>query len=197
MKRFAPAYRRTLQVLKSDLFGPVTMASFTFVIGPGFGGDLRRYLIDNPVHMLDLARFLLGGITDLRAEFRESDECGHALVATAHSLSDAVCSFNFSTTGSWRHRNEVVEIYGRGTAIAVDNVATSIYRPSEPPAQVWHPNFTVPEPQNSTAVLMGFVPELVHFREVAMEGKVNQSDMTSAAVTLELAEQLCAFAGVL
>jgi hypothetical protein len=89
-----------------------------------------------------------------------------------------------------------VEIYGRGHAVWVENVDTCTYRPPERPEQVWRPNYTVGVPGNSAPTTMGFLPELEHFRQVAMDGAENLSDIASAAATLALAEQLCAIAGV-
>lgn len=196
MKRFAPTYQRARDLLRSPDFGVPSLATFTFAMGQGFGGDLRAYLIDNPVHPLDLCRYLLGEVSDLQAEVITRPDAGHAVAAMARTSSGALCTFNLCTTGSWEHRNEYVEIYGEGHALWVENIDTCTYRPPHPPEQVWRPNYTVPRPVNSTAVTTGFGPELEHFRHVVMEGAVNESDMASAAATLALAEELCGIAGV-
>jgi hypothetical protein len=44
--------------------------------------------------------------------------------------------------------------------------------------------------------MMGFQPALAHFGEVATGRESNLSDMSSAAATLRLAEQLCEIASV-
>jgi len=197
MKRFAPAYRRARQIVLSSGFGPPSLGAFTFAMGPGgFGGDLRTYLIDNPVHHFDLARYFLGELTDLKAHLTELPGFGHAIAAIARASSGAVCTFNFCTTASWEQRNEYAEIYGGGHAVWIENVDTCTYRPPERPEQVWRPNYTTPAVSNSSATTMGFVPELEHFRLVATGGAENLSDMASAAATLALAERLCEFAGV-
>lgn len=194
MKRFAPAYRKARQIISSEEFGPPSLGTFMFAMGQGFGGDLRTYLIDNPVHHLDLARYFLGEISDLQAHVTELPGFGHAIAATARSSSGAVCTFNFCTTASWEQRNEFAEIYGRGHAVWIENVDTCTYRPPERPEQVWRPNYTVPRIVNASCVTMGFAPALEHFREVAMEGAENLSGMASAAATLALAERLCEIA---
>ena len=93
-------------------------------------------------------------------------------------------------------RNEYAEVYGKGHALWVENVDTCIHRPPQRPERVWRPNYTVPVAESSAATIMGFVPELEHFRAVAMDGAENLSDIASAARTLELAERLCEIAGV-
>jgi UDP-N-acetylglucosamine 3-dehydrogenase len=196
MKRFAPAYQKAREIVESPDFGPPSLAAFTFAMGQGFGGDLRTYLIDNPGHHLDLARYFLGELTNLQAHVTELPGFGHAVAAIAESSSGAVCTFNLCTTGSWQQRNEYVEIFGKGHAVWVENVDTCTYRPPERPEQVWRPNYTVPTPENSSPATMGFLPELTHFRQVALGEVENVSDMASAAKTLALAERLCKIAGV-
>lgn len=197
MKRFAPTYAQAHDIIRSPEFAPVTLGSFTFAMGRGFGGDLRTYLIDNPVHHLDLARFLIGDLVDLEARVAAAPGNGHAVAAAARTSAGAVCTFNFCTTGSWMQRNEHIEVFGNGTSLSVDNVDTLTLRPPDRPERVWRPNYTVPTPENSTPHLIGIVPELIHFRQMALgEVTKNASDMASAARTLLLAEQLCAIAGV-
>nr|WP_162449178.1 Gfo/Idh/MocA family oxidoreductase [Phytoactinopolyspora mesophila] len=196
MKRFAPAYRQAHDIVRSAVFGAPSLGAFTFAMGQGFGGDLRTYLIDNPVHHLDLARYFLGELSDVQAHVTELPGFGHAVAAIARASSGAVCTFNLCTTASWNQRNEYAEIYGKGHAVWIDNVDTCTYRPPERPEQVWRPNYTVPLPVNSGPTTMGFVPELEHFRDVVTGATENLSDMTSAAATLALAEQLCEIAGV-
>lgn len=196
MKRFAPAYEKAREIIRSRGFGPPSLGAFTFAMGQGFGGDLRTYLIDNPGHHLDLARYFLGELSDLQAYVTELPGFGHAVAAIAQASSGAVCTFNLCTTASWAQRNEYVEIYGKGHAVWVENVDTCTYRPPERPEQVWRPNYTVPQPQNSSPTTMGFLPELTHFRQVALGEAESLSDMASAARTLRLAERLCEIAGV-
>lgn len=196
MKRFAPAYQRAREIITRTEFGRPSMATFTFAMGQGFGGDLRTYLIDNPVHHFDIARYLLGELQELQAKVTEVRGFGHGVGAVARAASGAVCTFNFSTTASWEQRNEFVEIYGEGHAVRVENVDTCTYRPPQRPEHVWRPNYTVPAVSNSSATIMGFAPELEHFRDVAMREAPSASDMRSAATTLALAEQLCDIASV-
>lgn len=196
MKRFAPAYQRAREIIGGAEFGPPSLASFTFAMGQGFGGDLRTYLIDNPVHHLDLARFLVGELSDLTAQVTELPGFGHAVAAVAKAASGAVCTFNLCTTASWMQRNEHVEIFGKGHSVWADNVDTCVHRPPERPELVWRPNYTVPMAANASATVAGFLPELEHFRAVVMDKEDNASDIASAAATLALTEQLCDLAGV-
>lgn len=197
MKRFAPSYQRMREIMQQADFGPPSLATFTYAMGQGaFGGDLRTYLIDNPVHHLDLARYLLGELSHLTAHVTELPGFGHAVAAIAKASSGAVCTFNLCTTASWEQRNEYVEVYGRGHAVWVDNVDTCTYRPPTRPEQVWRPNYTIASLANSNITALGLLPELEHFRQVVMNGVTNRSDMANAATTLRLSEELCKLANV-
>jgi predicted dehydrogenase len=196
MKRFAPAYRRAHDLIHTPDFGAPSLAHFTFVMGQfegyfeGDRDDLRFYLTDNPVHMIDLARYLVGELTEISAVLNVVPGFGLAVSLVARAGDGAACSFDFGTTASFAHRGEAIEIYGHGHAVQVDNVDTCIYRPVDGPAQTWRPNYTLPWPESSSWRTMGFVPALEHFRDVAAGLAENQSDLFSAARTLATAGTL-------
>ncbi|MDH6522804.1 putative dehydrogenase [Streptomyces sp. SAI-135] len=192
MKRFAPAYQRAREVIGSADFGSPSLAHFTFAMGrvDEYLADLRHYLIDNPVHMIDLARYLLGEIDEISAVLNVVPTVGLSVSLVARTDSGATCSFDFCTTASFTHRGEFAEVYGRGDSVVVDNVDTCTYRPADGPAQVWRPNYTLPAPSNSAWTVMGFVPALQHFHDVVAGLADNRSDLESAARTLETTELL-------
>ena len=185
MKRFAVGYRQAREVMARPGFGAPTLGSFTWSMGPfAHRFDMRDWLFENPVHHFDLARFLLGELSDVHVERGPGRE--HTVVVTARATSGAVVSIRANTTGSWEQRNEAVEIFGDGHSVSVDNLDTCTYRPPERPEQVWRPNYTVPVAANMTGATMGFVTELEHFRDVIADGVPCASDIASAAATLDL-----------
>jgi predicted dehydrogenase len=185
MKRFASGYTLAKEIVGKPEFGPLTLGSFTWSMGPfAHRFDLRDWLFENPVHHFDLARFFFGELDDVHVVRAPGAE--HTVVVTARSTSGAVVSIRANTTGSWEQRNEAVEIFGTGHSLVVDNLDTCTWRPPERPERVWRPNYTVPLAANMTGATMGFVPELEHFRLVVEEGVPCESDMASAAATLEL-----------
>jgi predicted dehydrogenase len=185
MKRFAVGYQRAKELIGRPEFGAPTLGSFTWSMGPFADRfDVRDWLFENVVHHVDLARFFLGELSDVHVARGPGKE--HTVVVTASSTSGAVVSIRANTTGSWEQRNEAVEIFGNGHSLYVDNLDTCTYRPPERPEQVWRPNYTVPVAANMTGATMGFVSELEHFRRVLSEGVPCESDIASAAATLEL-----------
>ncbi len=189
MKRFAPAYRQARAVIEDAAFGSASLATFVFVMGD-FETDFRNYLIDNTVHHLDLARFLLGELGEVHARRRPSFGGRHAVAVMATSESGALVSFQFGSTGSWFQRNEWVEIVGEGASVNVDNVDTCVYRPGSRPEQVWRPNYSIPLEGNLTSTTLGFLPELLHFRDVVAGSAVCESSLESASRTLLLLRQV-------
>ena len=192
MKRFAPAYRRARELIRSSGFGGPTLAHFSFTMGriDEYAADPRHYLIDNPVHMIDLARFLIGELGQISAVVDRVPNVGLSVSVIAKAREGAVCSFDFCTTASFAHQGESAEVYGHGSAVRVDNVDTCVHRPEEGPAQIWRPNYTLPVPDNFGLTTMGFIPALNHFREVAAGVIANDSGLESAARTLETTERV-------
>jgi predicted dehydrogenase len=189
MKRFAGAYRLAREVVSKPEFGALTMGSFTWSMGP-FADRLsmRDWLFENPVHHFDLARFFFGELDDLSVISARGKEYTAAIVA--RSESGAVVNLRICTTGSWSQHNEAVEIFGEGHSVFVDNLDTCIWRPPERPERVWRPNYTVPVAENMTGTTMGFASELVHFRRVVTGELPCESDIASAAKTLELTAEI-------
>ncbi|HEX8080498.1 MAG TPA: Gfo/Idh/MocA family oxidoreductase [Jatrophihabitans sp.] len=194
MKRFAPAYRRARAAMADPLFGAPSLATFTFVMGD-MGIDFDSYLVDNPVHHLDLARYLLGELYDLHVTRGRSNGGRHALTVAARTDSGAVVSLQLGSTGSWQQHNESVEVFGAGSSVLIDNMDTCVLRPLEGPEQRWSPNYTIPHEANSTFTTMGFGPELTHFRDVVRGAEKCESDIASAARTLALIEEIRAQLG--
>jgi predicted dehydrogenase len=185
MKRFAVGYQRAKELIARPEFGAPTLGSFSWSMGPFADRfDLRDWLFENVVHHVDLARFFLGELSDVHVARGPGRE--HTVVVTASSESGAVVSIRANTTGSWEQRNEAVEIFGNGHSLYVDNLDTCIHRPPERPEHVWRPNYTVPVAANMTGATMGFATELEHFRRVLSDGVPCESDIASAAATLDL-----------
>jgi predicted dehydrogenase len=189
MKRFGSAYRTAREIMRRPEFGAPTLGSFTWSMGPfAHRFDLRDWLFENPVHHFDLARFFFGELDDLHAVRGEGPE--HTVVVTAKSTSGALISIRANTTGSWEQRNEALEIFGQGHSLFVENLDTCTWRPPERPERVWRPNYTVPLAANMTGATMGFVSELEHFGAVLRDGVPCESDLGSAAATLELTSRI-------
>jgi len=192
MKRFGVAYARAKQIMEATEFGPLTIASFKWTMGPMSDehSSLESWLFENPIHHVDLARFFCGELDSWEAHLARSAGDEFAVAVSARSAGGGVVSMQLSTTGSWEQHNERVELQGRGASVMVDNVDTCVSRPAQKPELVWRPNYTIPDPSTSSASVCGFLPELTAFADAIATGKAPPSDFRSAAQTLEAVGQL-------
>jgi predicted dehydrogenase len=189
-KRFAAAFRKARSLIAEEDFGQPTLGSFTWAMGPFHQRfSLRDWLFENPVHHFDLARYFLGDISELEARVIEVGR-EFALVVAGRSSSGALVSIRANTTASWEQHNEAVEIFGQGHSVLVDNVDTCVYRPPEGPELVWRPNYTVPSPGSFSGQTLGYGGGLAHFHDVIRGKTTADSDLASAAGTLELAGEI-------
>ncbi len=192
MKRFGTAYARAKDLTEATNFGPLTIASFKWTMGPMSEehSSLESWLFENPIHHVDLARFFCGELDSWDARLARSAGDEFAVAVNARAAGGGVVSMQLSTTGSWEQHNERVEVQGSGASVMVDNVDTCVSRPANQPELVWRPNYTVPEPRTSSASTCGFLPELSAFAEAIATGKPAGSDFRSAARTLEAVGRL-------
>jgi len=187
MKRFGSGYVRAKQIAEAAEFGPLTIASFKWSMGPVAGehASLESWLFENPIHHIDLARYLCGELSGWKALLARTAGDEFAVSVTARATGGGVVSLQLSTTGSWEQHNERVELQGVGASVMVDNIDTCVSRPSLPPALVWQPNYTIPSDSTSSASTGGFLPELNAFATAVSTGGSVPSDFRSAARTLE------------
>jgi predicted dehydrogenase len=192
MKRFGTAFALAKDVMQSADFGPLTIASFKWSMGPMSDehASISSWLFENPIHHIDLARYYCGELESWNACVARNTGDEFALSVSARSTGGGAVSMQLSTTGSWEQHNERVELQGLGASVVVDNVDTCVSRPARQPEHVWRPNYTVPTVENSSASTGGFLPELVAFATAIATGAGVPSDYVSAARTLEAVSAL-------
>ncbi|MCX7173840.1 MAG: Gfo/Idh/MocA family oxidoreductase [Proteobacteria bacterium] len=189
-KRFATAYEMARVAINRPTFGRATSFFGKFMMGSGYYPDESSYLVDNPIHMIDLARHFMGEITLLQVERADLADGQWSYGVTLRFASGAIGLLQFGNTQSWRQHNESVEITGEGHAITVDNVIRYCYRSEEGPGEIWEPNFTVPVDRNHSLVLTGYAGQLRHFAEVVSTGVTPHVTITDARRALELLEEI-------
>ena len=192
-KRFASAYQMAREAMSRPAFGRATSFFGKFMMGGSYYPDEVSYLVDNPIHMIDLARHFMGEIIRIQVERAELAAGQWSYGVTLRFASGANGLLQFGNTQSWRQHNEFVEITGEGHAITVDNVVHFRYRPDEGPGECWEPNFTVPVDRNHSLVLTGYTGQLIHFAEVVREGITPLVTVADARRALELLEEIQRF----
>lgn len=189
-KRFATAYGMAAAAMRRSEFGQPTSFFGKFMVGGRYYTDEASYLVDNPIHLIDLARYFMGEVTGMhvdRADIREG-QWSHAV--TLRFASGAVGGLQFGNTQSWQQHNEFVEITGEGHSVAVDNLIRYRYRPEEGPEEFWEPNFTVPADRNNSLVLAGYAGQFLHFVDVVLNGVAPRASISDARRVLELIDDI-------
>jgi len=117
MKRFAPANVVAKEFMQSDSFG--TLSSITAIHGSGPYDDMRRMLLFNGIHMIDLLRFFAGDVTSLFA-YGFSQGNTQAVSATMQFFNGSVGQLNMNSGHSWSDCFEQTYISGSGAGISID-----------------------------------------------------------------------------
>ncbi len=191
MKRFATAYRLMADQIAAPTFGRPTYFEGRFSMGGGLYGDDYTFLVDNSIHLVDLARWLMGDVADLDVRRTAGPE-GRVAYAVVLGFTDgAVGSLHLSTMRSWRADNERVEVTGVGPSVAVENLVRVVGTTADgAPGTFWEPNFSVPIDENRTIVLAGYVPELAHFIDVVQGDQEPQVGLRDAVEALRLIDRI-------
>jgi predicted dehydrogenase len=190
MKRFAPAYKLAKAAMGRETFGRPTNIVGKFAVGPGLYPDEYTYLVDNPIHLVDLARFFMGDVESVKVERGEWGDKRWTYAVLLRFANGATGTLHFANTQSWRQHNEFVEITGLGHFVSVDNVMRYQYRPPDGPAEHWEPNPTVPSAQNASVMLTGYGYELMHFSDIVRNGGTPLATISDARKALELIDEI-------
>lgn len=190
MKRFAPAYRMAKDAMAKKDFGKPSAFVGKFVVGSGLYPDEYTYLVDNPIHLVDLARFFMGEVERVSVEKTDWGDKRWSYAVTFRFANGAVGMLHLANTQSWRKHNEFVEITGQGHFTSVDNVVRYQYHPPDGPGETWEPNPTVPSAANASVMLTGYAYELIHFCDVVREGIAPQVTISDARRALELMDEI-------
>jgi myo-inositol 2-dehydrogenase/D-chiro-inositol 1-dehydrogenase len=118
MKRFAPANLVAREFMATAGFGD--LSSLSMIHGAGPYDDLRRMLLFNGIHMLDLARFFAGDVAEVFAH--RSPEGASVQVASIgfRFTSGAVGQFNMNSGHNWQDCFEQTYLTGNGAALLID-----------------------------------------------------------------------------
>ncbi len=194
MKRFAPAYVLAHESTRDPSFGSLSYFHGKFVMGGGVYPDDYTFLVDNSVHMADLALYFMGEVAEVVAE-RTELEGRLAYGVLIKFSSGAIGTLQLGTTQSWHSHNERIEVTGIGHAVVVDNVTRfQLFKPTDPGGW-WEPNYTVPIDANQTLMLTGYAHQLQHFAEVLRKETKPKVTISDSRRALELIDQIYLAAG--
>lgn len=119
MKRFAPANVVAKEHMLSEAFGGLN--SFAMIHGSGPYDDIRRMLLFNAIHMIDLTRFFAGDAAEVFAHRSPPGSKVQALSISFRFVNGVVGQLNMNSSVSWRDCFEQVYLSGNGAAMLIDS----------------------------------------------------------------------------
>ncbi len=176
-RRYAPAYRRALALFQDR---PVEYAYIQkHRNGDHSGWGLRQIVMDDAIHIIDLARFVAGPDLSLKTS--------HARVGltAAQMTSPNGAVVQLSQTYGAGAATERLELHGGGLTVVVESMETLYIREGgKERTEVIGGSWT------STLEKRGILPELEHFLTCLREGAHPQTSAAEALRTQELAEAI-------
>lgn len=118
MKRFAPANMVAKDYIENGDFGGLN--SFSMIHGSGPYDDIRRMLLFNAIHMLDMGRDFAGNVAEVFAFRSPEGSKVQALTISFRFGNGVVGQLNMNSSVSWVDCFEQAYFSGNGAAILVD-----------------------------------------------------------------------------
>ena len=129
MKRFAPANTVAKEYMAGSAFGD--LSSITLIHGAGPYDNIRRMLLFNGIHMLDLGQFLAGEVVSLFAYGLSDDQRNQAVSVAMRFADGGVGQLNMNSGHTWDDCFEQTYISGTSAGILIDaSRSTEVMSPS-------------------------------------------------------------------
>lgn len=202
MNRFAPSYLLAQKSINDHkTFGDIIASSGIYTVR-SFGTDVGSFIKYAAIHYLDLLRFLLGEIKDIRGFLRTTDD-GVAIEFSFVTENDVIGSMFFAGLPAWAHHQEEITITGSKGYAKVDNRQQVIKHYLSLPPQtgmswqgMYEEDVVVHTDSSSSAgghqalYLNGYVGEIEHFLDCVEKDIEPSSSAQDNLKTMELCEKL-------
>jgi predicted dehydrogenase len=188
-KTFFPAVEKLKDIIEAPEFGRLTSLALRYpqaLPRPDRRGDLvaMQHFIDHIYHPGAVLNFLGGAIE--RASF-EWEPVNGATIATFRFRSGAIGSLHMTAGQSWAGPLERVEVIGEGSHAVIENGvrlthyrraelpsygrASSWIQPEESATVIYEPEFSLGQLYNNNMLMLGYLPEVLHFCEAVLAGR--------------------------
>ena len=187
-KRFAPVYRAARAALEDEQFGAATLLSIDYASGAyrnDAGDPASQFLLDFGIHVIDLARYLLGEVAVVSARRHGHDTYAVTLV----HVSGALGVLALSGRRSWGVATEKVELTGGPEQFLTIENSVELTRFSDGRIiERRSPVFSTMA--GDSLVETGFQPELHAFVHAVRTGREPESSIASSYETMRLYEAI-------
>lgn len=188
-KIFSPGIEKAKEIIGSPDFGPAASISVRYpqALPPLEQRSDPRAMIgflDHIYHPASVLHYLMGPVQ--RLTYEQAPDTG-ASVAALRFTSGAAGSLHLAAGSGVTSPLERVEVVGRGANVVVDNGVTITYHrrggglaygrsgsyvvADEAAALRWEPEFSLGQLYNKNLFYLGYVPEIMHFCESALDGR--------------------------
>lgn len=186
-KRFAPAYTKTRDIIRSTAFGEPAVLSMLRTWGNyGLRDDPRGlYILDSGIHAIDLTSFLFGEVITVSAMLRPQATYAITLRFANGAVGTLTLTDRMSTRRPWE---QLTVIGSQAVCIQVDNSVEMIAFHGDIPFAAHKPEFGAGTSDGQ--IEMGFAPGLQAFVNALRSGQEPESSIASAVHTMEIIEAI-------
>jgi myo-inositol 2-dehydrogenase/D-chiro-inositol 1-dehydrogenase len=185
MKRYALIYQKLKQIINAPIFGEASAIQARMAVGWKNGNGFAL-LLDMGIHMVDLLRGLMGDIAQISCQKYERDGTHINYALALRFESGAVGTLFISDQHHWMRANERIEVTGEGQYAIAENLVHLTHYLPDGQIHTWEPGFSIPNDENHSMVLGGYVDELRAFAESVRSGTPARPDLADACAALKL-----------
>lgn len=185
MKRYALVYQKLKQTVDAPTFGGATAIQARMAVGWKNGSGFAL-LLDMGIHMIDLLRCLMGEIAQVSHQKYERDGTHISYALALRFASGAVGTLFISDQHHWTRANERIEITGDGQFVVAENLARLAHYLPDGQIHAWEPGLSIPNDENHSMVLGGYVGELRAFSDAVRSDTPASPDLNDACAALRV-----------
>ena len=198
MKRYAPAYQKMYEIIKTKEFGEIISVSGMFGVR-NFVTNSKEFLLFAAIHYVDMLTSIIGEVKEL--EGHESNVKGSiSQVFTCVGETGITASMAFYGSPSWSKLNEELYVTGVNGYTHIENVEKLSYHINAPKSekprwQIMDEEETVVSTVSTTSsggykdlYQRGFVPEIEHFIDCVSKNKEPLTSAFENAKTMKMSD---------
>lgn len=193
MKRFALRSQQAKEIVDSEDFGDLTQVTVKY--SHWNFNNLHDMLVYMSVHPLDLMRFFLGDLERVTIEKCER-EGQYTFTLLMRSKTGAIG--NLIQSSHEPRLKEHLELVGEGELVVVPNVVGLEYHKRVAPDRTFgrssgdielvRPDFGIPNPEQDTLFLRGYVGEIQEFAQSVIEDRAPSVTIDDGVMAMRLVE---------
>lgn len=189
MKRYALIYQQLRQIMDRPAFGEASAIQARMAVGWKNGSGFTL-LLDMGIHLIDLMCHLMGDIAQVACQKYERDGTHISYALALRFASGAVGTLFISDQHHWTRANERIEVTGDGQFVIAENLVHLAHCLPDGQIHTWEPGFSIPNDENNSLALGGYMGELCAFAQAVRSGTPSQPDLDAACAALRIIREI-------